>query len=91
MVSCRRCVFRQIECRLSSLSRKCAECVRSSKKYKPAEPVVNFAGIDRAIEKLEREEIEAEVLQAAATEQIRISQAKLQRLRKQKRFLKERE
>ena len=43
------------------------------------------------MEKLEREEMETEVLQATATEQIRISQAKLQRLRKQKRFLKERE
>ena len=73
MVSCRRCVFRQIECRLSSLSRKCAECVRSGKKCEPTEPVVNFAGIDRAMEKLEREEMEAEALQATATEQIRIS------------------
>ena len=43
------------------------------------------------MEKLKREEIETEVLQAIATEQIRVSQAKLQRLRKQKRFLKERE
>ena len=43
------------------------------------------------MEKLEREEMEAEALQATATEQIRVSQAKLQRLRKQKKFLKERE
>ena len=43
------------------------------------------------MEKLEREEMEAEALQATATEQIRISQAKLQRLGKQKKLLKERE
>ena len=43
------------------------------------------------MEKLKREEMETEALQATTTEQIRVSQAKLQRLRKQKRFLKERE
>lgn len=91
MVSCTRCARSQKECRLSSLSRKCAECIRTGKKCEPAEPVVNFAGIDRALEKLEREELEAETLQVAAIEQLRLSQAKLQRLRKQKRFLKERE
>ena len=62
MVSCRRCALRQSECHLSSLSRKCAECVRTSKKCEPAESVVNFAGINRAMEKLEREEMEAEAL-----------------------------
>ncbi len=91
MVACRRCALSQKECRLSSLSQKCAECIRSGKKCEPAEPVVNFASIDRAMEKLEREELETEAVQLATAEQLRVSQARLQRLRKQKRFLRDRE
>lgn len=98
MVACTRCSRLQKECRLSSLSRKCAECTRSGKSCQPAHPVLNFASIDRAMEKLEKEELETEARQAAvmeqialANEQLRISQSKLMRLRHQKRFLREKE
>ena len=67
IVSCTRCARNQTPYRLSSLSKKCAECVRKGKKCQPAEPVVNFSGIDKAIEKLEREELETEAALDAAT------------------------
>lgn len=83
---------------MSSLSSKCGECVRTGKKCEPAEPVVNFSAIDKAMERLEREEERAEQAQEAAVhaqeaavQQLRLSQAKLRRLRKQKRFLRDRE
>ena len=53
--------------------------------------MVNFDAIDRALAKLEEEEMKVEAAQLAATEQLRTSSAKLQRLRKQKRFLREKE
>ena len=88
----------QKECRLSSLSQKYSECIRTRKKYEPAEPVVNFNSIDRAIEKLKREEVKTEAAQEAANETARVinevarvKQSKLKRLRAQKRFLKEKE
>ena len=60
MVACTRCALKQRECRLSSLSRKCSECIRTGKRCEPAEPVVNFEGINKALERLEKEELEAE-------------------------------
>ena len=42
---------------------------------KPAEPVVNFSGINRALAKLERKELEAEAL-------LESSLSKLKRLRR---------
>ncbi len=98
MVTYARYARQQKEYRLSSLSQKCGECIRTGKKYEPAEPVVNFGSIDRAIEKLEREEVETEATQEAtnetaraANEVARVKQSKLKRLRAQKRFLKEKE
>ena len=55
--------------------KKYTECIRSGKKCKPAEPVVNFSGINRALAKLERKELEAEAL-------LESSLAKLKRLRR---------
>ena len=74
---------------MSSLSSKCGECVRTGKKCEPAEPVVNFSVIDKVMECLEREEEKAEQANTAAWEQLRVLQAKLQQLRKQKQFLKD--
>lgn len=98
MVSCLRCARSQTPCRLSTLSQKCGECVRKGRKCEPAEPVVNFSGIDKALEKLEREELETEAAldlanaQAqAANETARVKQAKLKRLRQQRRFIKAQE
>ncbi len=76
---------------MSSLSRRCAECIRLGKQCEPAVPVVHFSGIDKAMEKLEREEMETEAAWEAANEIARQKQTKLKRLRQQKRFLKERE
>ena len=56
----------QTPCRMSSLSSKYSECVRKGKKYEPAVPVVSFAGIDRAMERLEQEELRVEAALEAA-------------------------
>ena len=45
-------------------------CVRQGKKCELATPSVNFSGINKAIEKLEREEIEAKAALNAANAQI---------------------
>ena len=51
--------------------------------------MMNFDAIDRALTKLEEKELKAKTTQLIATKQLRISFAKLQRLKKQKRFLRE--
>lgn len=83
---------------MSLLSKKYRECVRKGKACEPAEPIVNFSGIDKAMEKLEREELEAEAAidaahaqAAAANEVARVKQSKLRRIRQQRKFLKSRE
>ena len=92
MVSCRRCESKGWDCKLSSFSLKCSACVLSATKCEAAEIAPpDFATIDRAMERLEKEELEAEAVLDAAAEQIRVSRAKLRRLRKQKKFLKDRE
>jgi len=68
IVSCLRYARSQKEYRVSSLSRRCAECIRLRKQYEPAIPAVHFSGINKAIEKLEREEMETEVAWEAANE-----------------------
>jgi len=50
--------MRQVEYRLSSLSTKYGEYIRTRKKYELAELVVSFFDIDKAIERLVREEEE---------------------------------
>ena len=47
---------------LFSLSIKCGEYVRKGKKYKSAVLTVNFSNINRAIEKLNRKEVEVEAV-----------------------------
>ena len=98
MVACNRCAHKQLECRLSSLSKRCSECVRTGKKCGPAAPKVDFSSIDRAMEKLEKEELETEAawkaaneLARSAQETARTKQSKLERLRVQKRFLRKKE
>ena len=55
--------------------KKYTEYIRLGKKYKPAEPVVNFSGINRALAKLEYKELEAKAF-------LESSLAKLKRLRR---------
>jgi len=50
--------MRQVEYRLSSLSIKYGEYIRTRKKYELAELVISFFGIDKAIERLVRKEEE---------------------------------
>ena len=91
MVSCQRCVVRQLECRLSSLFKKCAKCIRTKKKCESIVSMMNFDAIDRAMAKLKEEKMKVKATQLIATKQLRISFVKLQRLKKQKRFLREKE
>jgi len=50
--------MRQVEYRLSSLSTKYGEYIRTKKKYELAKLVVSFFSIDKVIERLVREEKE---------------------------------
>ena len=52
---------------------------------------MNFDAIDRALTKLEKKEMKVKTTQLIATKQLRTSFVKLQRLKKQKRFLREKE
>ena len=89
MISCQRCALRQLKCRLSFLFKKCAKCIRTKKKCESTILMVNFDAIDRALAKLKEEEMKVKAIQLIATKQLRTSFAKLQRLKKQKRFLRE--
>ena len=89
MMFCQRCVLRQLKCRLSSLFKKCAKCIRTRKKCEPITSMMNFDVIDRALTKLEEKEMKTKAIQMIATKQLRASFVKLQRLKKQKRFLRE--
>lgn len=92
MVSCRRCENKGLECKLSSLSSKCSHCVLSGGKCIAVQKApVDFDKIDRAMERLNQEEIAAQTAAEAAANQFRQSEAKLHRVRKQKMFLKNRE
>ena len=99
MMFCRRCEKKGFECKLFFLSSKCSRCVAAEEKCQTVEPTpTDFSRLDRAMERLEQKKLNAEtVLNAAAeqsqiaVEQIRLSRAKLRRLQKQKKFLKNRE
>lgn len=100
MVACSYCAKKSLPCKLSSLSRKCGNCERFGiVKCVPKEvPPPDFSRIDREMDKLEKSEKETEDLltaDLAAVEavyaRVRARHAKLARLRKQKRLLKEKE
>ena len=76
----------------SSLSLKCSQCALAGEKCVAVQPApVDFDKIDRAMKRLEQEEIAAEAASSVAVEQFRQSESKLRRLRKQKKFLKDHE
>ena len=64
------------------MSKKCAERVHTGKRCEPAESIVNFDGINKAMKRLEKEELETEAAWEAANELARIKQSKVRRLRK---------
>jgi len=79
------------------LSKCCRECICTNKKYKSVVYIVNFFSIDRAIEKLKKKKLKTEIIQTVSTEQfciivkqLRVSQTKLEYLRKQKKILRNR-
>ena len=89
MMFCQRCALRQLKCRLSFLFKKCAKCIRTKKKCESIASMMNFDAINRALTKLEEKEMKTKAIQLIATKQLRTSFVKLQRLKKQKRFLRE--
>jgi len=58
---------------VSSLSRRCAEYIRLGKQCEPAVPIIHFSSINKAIEKLERKEVEIEVAWEVANKATRRS------------------
>jgi hypothetical protein len=62
MVSCKYCVKRNLSCRLSSLDRRCTNCVRfGCRKCEPEEiPLPDFSKLDAEMARIEKEEEEAE-------------------------------
>ena len=99
MMFCRRCEEKGLECKLFFLSSKCFRCVAVEEKCQAVESTSpDFSRLDRAMGRLEQEELKTEItLNAAveqfriAAEQIRLSRAKLRRLQKQKKIFKNRE
>ena len=78
MMSYQRCALRQTKCRLSSLFKKCVECIRIEKKCESITSMVNFDAIDRALAKLEKKEMKVKTTQLITIKQLRASFVKLQ-------------
>ena len=92
IMSCRRCESREWDCKLSFLFSKCSACVLAATKCEAAEIAsLDFAIINRAMKRLKKKELKTKTIFDAAVEQICISRTKLRRLRKQKKFFKNRE
>ena len=89
MMFCQRCASRQLKCRMFFLFKKCAKCIRTRKKCELIISMMNFDAIDRALTKLEEKKTKTKTTQLIATKQLRTSFVKLQRLKKQKRFFRE--
>ena len=87
----RRCVAQQKECRLSFLFRKCSKCIYFDRKCEFAKLVINFDVIEKAMIKLKEEELRIKIAQIIIAKQFKIFQVRLQRLCKQKRFLRDKE
>jgi hypothetical protein len=100
MVSCKQCRKRKSPCRLSSLDKRCTNCVRfGSAACEPEEvPLPDYSKIDREMEKLEKMEdaeeailrVEEEVAETALR-RARLAREKLQTLRRQKKLLRREE
>jgi Rad3-related DNA helicase len=74
-----------------SLSKRCGSCVRNGSRCEPVDISVDFNKLDKALEELESERANTEALLARSIAAAQQAQAKLQRLRRQKKFLKQRE
>lgn len=100
MVSCSRCAKKQLPCKLSSLNKKCANCVRANcSSCEPDHlPLPDFSKIDKEMSRLEKMEDEEEArlrveedVAEAALSRARLAREKLSRLRKQKKLLRRKE
>ena len=78
---CTRCVRNQKKYRLSFKSRRCEKCVRVEKKCESSMSLINFDDIDKAINKLSREETKMEIALKIANDMIRSKLFKLKRFR----------
>ena len=69
---------------MSSLKKECGNCYRvGGQKCVPMEvPIPNFDRIDRELERLEQQEVEADNAEAAALQAILAARAKKDRIRK---------
>lgn len=57
MIACIRCAMKQKKCRISSLFKKCNECIKLNHRCELTKFVINFDVIDKIMKKLEREKI----------------------------------
>lgn len=100
MVACKYCVRHQLPCRLSSLHRKCSNCVRRNVSSCEPEALAlpDYSKIDKEMARLEsleeKEEaclrVEEELAESALTRARQVRE-KLARLRKQKKLLRRKE
>ena len=61
MIFCLRCARAQKKYRLSFLSKKCVEYIRTEKKCESIKSIIYFIKIDKALKKLNRKELKIEV------------------------------
>src|SRR5713226_6432044 len=90
MSPCSRCASRGLSCIVSSDSRRCSECTRSNVKCNVAGPsLADWAKLHREEERLTLEEEQTYAKEKAARQAADEAFAKIMRLRKQKKLLKE--
>ena len=93
MVACKYCAKNKLPCKLTSLSKKCGNCEYNGiRKCEPVDiPVPDFSKIDNEMSRLEQMEDEAAEAEEEAMAALQAARAKLNRVRKQKKFLQRRE
>lgn len=93
MVACKYCAKKNLPCKLTSLSKKCGNCEYNGiRKCEPVDiPVPDFSKIDNEMSRLEQMEDDAAEAEEAAMAALQAARAKLNRVRKQKKFLQRRE
>lgn len=93
MVACKYCAKKSLPCKLTSLSKKCGNCEYNGiRKCEPVDiPVPDFSKIDNEMSRLEQMEDEAAEAEEEAMAALQAARAKLNRVRKQKKFLQRRE
>ena len=92
MISCTHCARAKLPCILSPDSKHCAYCVKFAKPCDCLDvPLSAWKSVDNALECLQREEIEALHTVEKAAEASAVAHARLMRVRKLKKFQKQKE